>query len=122
MSNTSVDWIEVSDVVPEQKDHDRAEGMKFRKGTFHGDNSPFKSNASKMAKAIEDPIKLVRRAKAVVQMYGTGPYFSESAPPCLCHNYTKQWRDEKYAWEPFADRLFEMGFSREQVEQVAGIR
>jgi hypothetical protein len=72
MSNTSVDWIEVADVVPEQKDHDRAEGMKFRKGTFHGDNSPFKSNASKMAKAIEDPIKLVRRSKAVAQMYGTG--------------------------------------------------
>lgn len=120
MSDTSVDWIEVSDVIPEQKDHDRAEGLKIRRGTFHGDNSPFKSNASKMAKAIEDPIKLVRRAKAVAQLYGTGPYFPNTVP--VGYNFSREWKNEKYAWEPFAERLVEMGFSREQIEQVAGVR
>lgn len=109
--------IDVDSIKPEQKDHDRAEGFKFRKQfgrvSFNGDNSPFASEASKMAKSIKDPIKMVRRAKAVAQMYGTvkhDPYHGNAG------FYTGPQRKE--IWEPFVTALAKMGFTREQIKKI----
>lgn len=93
--------IDVDSIKPTKKDHERADGLRWQGSTFHGDNSPFRSQASKMAKLIQDPEKLVRRAKAVAQEYGTGR------------------EGDRDAWGPFRDALREMGFTRSQIEKIA---
>ena len=107
--------IDVDKIKPEKKDHDRVDGFRMRKQfgrvTFHGNNSPFASEAVKMAKSIKDPIKLVRRAKAVAQEYGTHH----------ADNYTGHFSpgEKKEIWAPFSDALQRLGFSREQIKKIA---
>lgn len=105
--------IDVHMIKPEQKDHDRAEGLRYQSKTFKGNNDPFSGQASKMAKSIDDPHKLVRRTKAVAQKYGTNGYFKEHNPPG--HSYDP----DANAFGHFANRMKEMGFSHEQVKHAA---
>lgn len=107
--------IHVEDIKPQQKDYDRAEGLQFRGRTFNGGGQPFASEAKKMAKLIKDPIKLVRRAKAVASMYDVryySEYFGKYMGP----------KEEYDVWTPFRDRLLEMGFSIEQVNKIAAFK
>lgn len=93
--------LDVEAIIPDQKDKMRAENLLFKGHTFHGDGSPWTSEASKMAKLITDPYKLVRRAKAVVNKWGTRSYNGENV------------------WEPFRDRLLDMGFTPEQIRLIS---
>lgn len=105
-----VKTLDIDSIKPEQKDHDRVEGFHFRKQfgrvTFKGNNTPFASEAIKMAKSIKDPTKLVRRAKAVVQLHGSRD----------SDRYGGSKENE--IWAPFADALKRLGFSREQIQKI----
>jgi hypothetical protein len=97
--------IDVDTIVPEKKDYDRARGLEFRGKTFHGNRCPFEGEASKMAKSIKDPQKLVRRAKAVVSIYGT-----------KAHSFG----DEKHEiWKHFRDALERHGHSPEAIDKIS---
>ena len=109
--------VDITEMRPTQKDIDRADGLKWRGSTFHGDNSPWRSKASSMSKLIKKPDKLVRRAMAVAEMYGTNDYFPDTVPPG--HHWDKDWKKEKDVWTPFADALFDMGFTRAQIRFIA---
>jgi hypothetical protein len=84
MSNYTFTRIDVERIRPEDKDFKRAETM-----------SSFKK-ARAQANAIKDPMKLIRRLKAVL-----------SNPTC----------EPEYA-EAFKTRALEMGFSDDQMEMV----
>lgn len=66
--NESIDVtsIDIDTIFPDHKDIDRSTGLSFRGSTFHGNGAPWQSEVSKMSKLIKDPIKLIKRAKAVV--------------------------------------------------------
>ena len=103
LSREQVAQLDVDAIIPDQKDKDRAEGLRFRGRTFHGDNSPWGSEASKMAKLITDPYKLVRRAKAVVSRWGT----------------ESRGFDRNNVWDPFRNRLLDMGFTPAQISIIS---
>lgn len=110
---TDVSTIDVDKVEPEQKDIDRAEGMTWGgrgRSTFYGSGAPFSSNAKKMAAAIKDPLKLVRRAKAVVARFGTRDHAGYSGGKHV---------ESGQVWEPFKDALYAMGFTSSQVDKIA---
>ena len=107
-----MEYIDVNKVRPEKKDIMRAEGLLIQRSKTKGNGSPFRSNASKMAKLITDPFKLVRRAKAISSMYGFGDYFT--LPP------GRTIDQDANVFAPFAERLKELGFSKEQVNDIAG--
>lgn len=111
--NEGVDTIDVDRIDPHQKDIDRAEGLKYMRGAYQGDDLPFRSNASKMSKLIKDPFKLVRRAKAVARRYGTYDYFPDVVPE------GRRLRNREYdVWTPFAEALENMGFTYEQIRKI----
>jgi hypothetical protein len=114
MTNAS---IVISTIIPEAKDHGRAAKLSLRSGATTYHSEPFRGKASTMAQAIDDPYKLVRRAKAVAQRYGTGPYYISAGQTCM--KFTFSWRSEHYAWKPFADRLQELGFTAAQIKEIA---
>ncbi len=104
--------LNVNDILPEHKDIMRAEGLLVLRKKTKDNGSPFRSNASKMSKLITDPYKLVRRAKAISSMYGFGDYFT------LAPGKTIDQGSNVFA--PFAERLEEMGFSKNQIDDIAG--
>lgn len=101
--------LELSTIMPDKKDYDRAEGLRFRGKTFYGNNSPWGSEAAKMAKLIKDKNKLIRRAKAVVATYGTEKHtgYVNGGTPV-----------EEDVWGPFKDALMKMGLSREEIKAI----
>jgi hypothetical protein len=92
MSNSSID---VSSIVPEAKDDSRAAKLCYYRGDWHP--TPLWGAASKMAQAIDDPRKLVRRSKAVAQRYGA------NSPSFVC----------------FVHRLRELDFTDAQIKQIS---
>jgi hypothetical protein len=87
-------------VKPEGKDYERALGL-----VYLNSGIPQSSKADRMAKLIKDPLKLVRRSKAVVGIWGTEDYLNDN--------------DEvENVWLPFKRALIAMGFTP---DQVAGI-
>ena len=104
--------IDVNQLLPEKKDKMRADGLLIMRNKTKGDGSPFRSNASKMSKLITDPFKLVRRAKAVSSMYGFGDYFA--LPPGRTIDQSSN------VFSPFVERLKQMGFTKEQIDDIAG--
>jgi hypothetical protein len=92
MSHRNVDWLS-----PERKDIDRARGL------AKGGEFPKQGAVDSMAKLITDPEKLVRRAKAVVQVWGTADY-PESKP-----------------WGTFKRALERMGFDHAQVTKISNV-
>jgi len=83
--------------------------------TFHGDQSPWRSKAEAMSKLIKDPEKLVRRAKAIADLYGVGDYIE--LPPG--QQYDDEWKKEKDAFAPFVAALKNMGFGNSQIKEIA---
>ena len=106
MSQEDIQKIDVRSVKPEKKDLDRAEGLKLNGKKSHEDGSPWAVSAGKMAKLIKDPMKLVRRSKAVRQAYGD--------------TYSKD--READVWTPFREALVSMGFSDEQISEIEGVK
>jgi len=107
-----MEHIDVNRILPETKDIMRAEGLMNMRGKTRDDDKPFRSNASKMSKLITDPYKMVRRAKAVSQMYGYGDYFP------LAPGKTVDQATNVFA--PFAEALERAGFSKKQINEIAG--
>lgn len=110
----NIEDIDIDSIRPTKKDMDRAKGLAFQGGRFRGDGKPFGTEASKMAKLIKDPIKLVRRAMAVVLEYGadTG-YVSNTG-----YSHIVSPDSETDAWGPFRKRLKEMGFNESQISKI----
>ena len=102
--------IDVNSIYPDPKDIVRAEGLLILRGKV--DTSPFRSNASKMSKLITNPIKLIRRAKAISSMYGYGDYFPLAPGKVI--------DQDSNVFAPFVVRLQEMGFSKKQINDIAG--
>jgi hypothetical protein len=99
---------EIIRIRPQQKDKDRAEGLIFRGKTFFGSGAPWESEASKQAKLIKDPIKLVRRAKAVFEKWGDVTYTGYSAGVPSDQN----------VWKPFQEALRNAGFSWPMIQAL----
>jgi hypothetical protein len=108
LTRDQIAQLDVEAIIPDQKDKDRAESLVCNKAggrrSFYGSGAPFTVEASKMAKLITDPYKLVRRAKAVVNKWGTRDYNGENV------------------WEPFRDRLIQMGFTNSQIRAISEYR
>lgn len=102
MSKEDIQKIDVNSIKPEKKDLDRAEGLKVNAKKTHEDGSPWNVLAGKMAKLIKDPMKLVRRSKAVRMTYGDA--------------YDKN--KEADVWTPFKEALVSMGFSDSQISDI----
>ena len=110
-----VEEIDVDRIIPTKKDMERAEGLAWRGSTFKGSGAPWGSEAAKMAKLIKDPLKLVRRAKAVVSYWDKRGYISYYSD---YYGRTVGPDKESDVWEPFRERLMEMGFSTEQINKI----
>jgi hypothetical protein len=108
--------INVSLIVPERKDYERAMEMDFYKSGmrnwFYGNGAPIQSLAEKQSKLIKDPVKLVRRAKAVAAVWGTRDY----------HGYSAGVPKKENVWDPFREALRKMGFSAAQIEEISNHR
>jgi hypothetical protein len=108
--------LDVSRIEPQTKDYQRALEMDFYKSGnrnwFYGNGSPIQSLAEKQSKLIKDPIKLVRRAKAVVAVWGTRAY----------HGYSAGMPKEENVWEPFRRALVEMGFTGVSIDMISDHR
>ena len=102
--------IDIASITPDEKDRDRVQGMRFKGRTFFGSGAPFECKAKCQAKLIKDPVKLVRRAKAVVEIWGTRTRtgFSRGVPK------------PQNVWKPFEHALYAMGFSRDQISEIMG--
>jgi hypothetical protein len=90
----NVQEINILVTQPEKKDIERAIGMVNKEG------KPQETLANKQANAIEDPEKLVRRAKAVVSKWGVIQYTDGNM------------------WSPFKRRMREIGFTDRQISDV----
>lgn len=114
LKEINVKEIDIDSIKPDQKDFDRADGLEFQGSTFHGNGSPWTSTATAMAKLIKDPIKLVRRAKAVVHRWGIRDYIAVNGG-------ARGQRIEKKenVWIPFKDALVKMGFSNDQINIIS---
>lgn len=98
------DHIKVEYIHPDSKDLKRARDLsKLPKGIDAG--GPLQSKANPQAKAITNSAKLIRRAKAVVQIWGTGDH--------------ETIKGTSNPWVPFRDKMIREGFSAEQVDSVA---
>ena len=65
-----------------------------------------------MAKLIKDPIKLIRRAKAVVKRYGAFGYMGYGHDVGYCIH------KDSDVFKPFAIALTDMGFTYQQIKQI----
>ena len=110
--NEEVTGIDVDSIRPEAKDRQRARGLSFQGSTFYGNHAPFTGQASKMAKLIKDKEKLVRRAKAVVVIWGTGDHTGYDGGKPIIEN----------PWKPFEEALKDAGFTREEINKISRYR
>jgi hypothetical protein len=109
---TSTMNLNVTLIEPQTKDYQRALEMDFYKhgyrNWFYGNGAPIQSLAEKQSKLIKDPVKLVRRAKAVAAVWGTRDY----------HGYSAGVPKEENVWKPFERALKEMGFAYAQIAEI----
>jgi hypothetical protein len=97
----NVTYLPCDMIKPDNKDYERALDFAYE----NDPETPQTSKAEKMSKLIKDPIKLVRRSKAVVGIWGTDDYLNA--------------KDEaENVWVPFKRALVAMGFTP---DQIAGI-
>lgn len=94
--------IPIALVSPENKDYERALGL----ASDYDESVPSTHKAMKMSKLIKDPLKLVRRAKAIVGVWGTDDYDGKDDT-------------EENVWVPFKRALSEMGFTPDQINAIA---
>ena len=108
--------LNVSLIEPQTKDYHRALEMDFYKSGnrnwFYGNGAPIQSLAEKQSKLIKDPVKLVRRAKAVAAVWGTRDY----------HGYANGEPRRENVWEPFRRALVEMGFTGTSIDIISDHR
>jgi len=104
----NVQDIIIETLKPTDKDMDRADGLQWNRGSFYGSGAPFTCEASKMAKLIKDPYKLARRAIAVVVLWGTRDHTG----------WENGVEKTENAWNPFEERMLQMGFTHKQVREV----
>jgi catechol-2,3-dioxygenase len=105
--------LNVTLIEPQRKDYERVIGFDWDttmgRARFYGNGSPFSHNAEKMSKLIKDPVKLVRRAKAVAAVWGTGDYHGGIGGG--------NWKVEN-VWTPFERALRSMGFDYAQIVEI----
>lgn len=108
--------LPIATIHPTQKDMDRVDAFwadtSFGRCHFYGNGSPMASGAKSMAKLIKDPVKLVRRAKAVVARWGARTHTGYSAGQPVNED----------VWAPFRTRLQELGFTHNQISQIGSGR
>lgn len=102
-------YINVEHLEPESKDIKRARDLANLRGKSRGDDAPFSSNASKMAKLIKDKRKLVRRAKAIAGVWGTRDYVVNVKGKDISEN----------VWDVFAIALDIAGFSMAEILSIS---
>ena len=111
-----INSINVEHILPSRKDYERALDFDWDKTMgrrhFYGSGAPFAHNAEKMSKLIKDPLKLIRRAKAVVAVWGTRAYTG----------YSGGIPKEENVWKPFERALREMGLDGAQISIVINHR
>jgi len=83
LSDSEIKALKIENISPETKDIERANKM----------TSPQKATAQ--AKAITDPVKLVRRLKAVLSVHGVGDYSN-----------------------PFKNKMADLGFTNAQIKSI----
>ena len=102
---------ELSALMPDKKDLDRAEDLQWMGSTFYGNRAPYAGKTRAQLKAIKDPLKLVRRCKAFISNYG----YQESV------GYSRGLPVEKDRINVGMEcekALREMGFSGSQIETI----
>ena len=105
--------MNIAIIQPQIKDYQRAKEMDFYKhgwrNWFYGSGAPIQSLAEKQAKLIKDPIKLIRRAKAVAAIWGTRDYtgYSNGVPKT------------ENVWTPFEKALRLMGFTSIEIREIS---
>jgi hypothetical protein len=99
----NVKELNISSIEPEPKDYDRAVGL----ASSYDEYVPDPGKAQRMANAIKDPYKLVRRAKAIVGAWGTDNYKG------------KAWVPSPNVWLPFDAALRRMGFTESQICEIS---
>jgi hypothetical protein len=97
----NVKELNISSIEPEPKDYDRAVGLAHE----DEDYVPSTGKAARMANAIKDPYKLVRRSKAIVGAWGTDTYEGRTWP--------------ENVWYPFEQALIKMGFTESQIDEIS---
>jgi len=100
----NVKELNIDSIEPEPRDYDRAVGL----ATSFDDYVPDTGKAQRMANAIKDPYKLVRRAKAVVGAWGTDNY-----------KVKFDWLPSPNVWLPFYAALVKMGFTEGQIDEIS---
>jgi hypothetical protein len=103
-----IEAIDITTITPEPKDIARARNMKMWNTRSH--TPCLATSAAKMANLIQDPLKLVRRAKAVVRIWGTRPV--------TCHDNVYGRTSDECPWRWFKMRLKEMGFTDNQISLI----
>lgn len=93
----NVKELNIDSIEPEPKDYDRAVGL----ASSHDEYVPDPGKAQRMANAIKDPYKLVRRSKAIVGAWGTDNY------------------EGRTVWVSFKGALRNMGFTEDQIGEIA---
>ena len=100
----NVKEFNIDSIEPEPKDYDRAVGLT----SSHDEYVPDTGKAQRMANAIKDPYKLVRRAKAIVGAWGTDNY-----------KVKFDWLPSPNVWLPFYAALRKMGFTESQIDEIS---
>jgi hypothetical protein len=100
----NVKELNIGSIEPEPKDYDRAVGL----ASSYDEYVPDTGKAQRMANAIKDPYKLVRRAKAIVGAWGTDNY-----------KVKFDWLPSPNVWLPFKSALVKMGFTESQIDEIS---
>ncbi len=103
MSDTfNVTYLPCQSIKPDNKDYERALDFAYSDDP----ETPQTSKAEKMSKLIKDPLKLVRRSKAVVGIWGTEDYWNDK-------------EEIENVWLPFKRALIAMGFNPDQIAEIS---
>jgi len=98
----NVEYLPCHLIKPDGKDYERALAFAYE----NDQDTPQTSKAEKMSKLIKDPLKLVRRSKAVVGIWGTDDYYNDND-------------GTENVWTPFRRALVNMGFNPDQIRGIS---
>ena len=97
----NLEYLPCGSIKPDNKDYERALGL----ASDYDDAVPSTAKSSKMSKLIKDPLKLVRRSKAVVGIWGTDDHEGKDV--------------DENVWLPFKRALIAMGFNPDQIDEIS---
>ena len=98
----NLEYLPCGSIKPDNKDYERALDFAYSDDP----DTPQTSKAEKMSKLIKDPLKLVRRSKAVVVVWGTEDYYNNND-------------GTENVWLPFKRALIAMGFNPDQIAEIS---